>query len=405
VGQDKPVPIVTQSVDLNVKDCSPSSDCGGQLSDVWINNFSWSTSEYLGWQQDSSKQDLQELYNFVQAHHIKNLLLAGGAANICEMYKGDGVVQAKRLGFKAYLLRDMSFTGTPNSVYWAKSNVQDPWLTPDTGKAAVYKWAEEHTGGTIDGNELLAAIGPPYSYSTRIVGEPGLVSYWRMNGKTGYRHVDDEARTQGAWNATSIRLGLPGRAGNASAAGFDGTAALIAAPFFRIDLPLGSPLRSLSSAPFTVEAWIKVTQYSATQEFIVSHEWIDNNSNNVIDFLLGLDSSGHLTFSTRGEAGPATSSVSVPLGGWVHVVGVQDTSSVRVYVNGAQVGGAPISGSASDVSSALMIGSRGVARVAPDGTAFSMGSGNFNGQMEDVAIYNTALSDSTIAAHYAIGTH
>ena len=86
----------------------------------------------------------------------------------------------------------------------------------------------------------------------------------------------------------------------------------------------------------------------------------------------------------------------VPTETWIHMVGVRDASCppkkrVQLYMNGVQVA------SASDTTTASL------ANVGPDyiGRRFTCGTNNpFNGGIDEVSIYNRALTACEIAALY-----
>jgi len=79
-------------------------------------------------------------------------------------------------------------------------------------------------------------------------------------------------------------------------------------------------------------------------------------------------------------------------GGTYHVVGTFDGTTQRLYVNGAQVASAALSGSATTNTRALVIGSW-------DGA-----SEFFAGTIDEPAVYGTVLSAAQVAAHYRAGT-
>jgi len=83
--------------------------------------------------------------------------------------------------------------------------------------------------------------------------------------------------------------------------------------------------------------------------------------------------------------GPSGSSI-LPTGSWVHVAGVYDGSQIRLYVNGAPDGTGPATGPIPTNNLTLKIGNAHGA-VVP-----------FNGLIDDVRIYNRALSAADIQA-------
>ncbi|HWL32781.1 MAG TPA: LamG domain-containing protein, partial [Gaiellaceae bacterium] len=80
----------------------------------------------------------------------------------------------------------------------------------------------------------------------------------------------------------------------------------------------------------------------------------------------------------------AVGSASLPLNAWSHLATTYDGSVVRLYVNGAQAGSLPFSGSMAASTGPLRIGGNGVWAEW------------FAGLIDEVRIYNRALTASEI---------
>jgi hypothetical protein len=70
-------------------------------------------------------------------------------------------------------------------------------------------------------------------------------------------------------------------------------------------------------------------------------------------------------------------------------VGTYDGTTQRLYINGSQVGSQALAGAATVTTSGLWIGS------------WDGGSERFSGVIDDVAIYNQALSAAAVSSHYS----
>jgi formylglycine-generating enzyme required for sulfatase activity len=92
------------------------------------------------------------------------------------------------------------------------------------------------------------------------------------------------------------------------------------------------------------------------------------------------------------EGSQASFSTSLLESGWNFIAGVFDGANSRLYLNGAQIGsiGASITGGIRDRTGDLYIGQR------PDGA----GEQYFDGEIDDVRIFNTTLSEIQIQAIY-----
>ena len=98
--------------------------------------------------------------------------------------------------------------------------------------------------------------------------------------------------------------------------------------------------------------------------------------------------------SSNGQEAVAMADSLFELGRWVHVVGVYDGAEVALYVNGVkQARTGALTGSIANSNIPLRIGG------AADYSYF------WRGKMDDIAIYDRALSPAEIQAHYYAVTH
>ena len=81
-----------------------------------------------------------------------------------------------------------------------------------------------------------------------------------------------------------------------------------------------------------------------------------------------------------------SSSSQIPLNQWVHVAGTYDGSRMRVFINGQARGSLSVSGNIQDTSNPIYIGH---SQFWPR---------HFDGRIDEVQVYNKALSNSEIAA-------
>ena len=107
-------------------------------------------------------------------------------------------------------------------------------------------------------------------------------------------------------------------------------------------------------------------------------------------FAFALYDSGTLSYSPV-----VTSSSTVAAGSTYHVVGTYDGSNLRIYVNGVLRGTTARSG--------LVVDSSGNGTIAPGGWG-TRPSPRFEGRIDEVAIYGSALTSTRIQTHYTRGT-
>ncbi|ODS37905.1 MAG: hypothetical protein A7315_13045 [Candidatus Altiarchaeales archaeon WOR_SM1_79] len=132
----------------------------------------------------------------------------------------------------------------------------------------------------------------------------------------------------------------------------------------------------------TIEAWVNPDTVS-TYNTIVSKYYLDG-------YYLRLENGG-IGFSGRGWLG--TDPNIVPTGSWSHIVGTYDGTDTKIYLNGQLVNSgqtcSPPPCTLNHVTHPLRIGAWPVTTGLP-----------FDGTIDEVAIYNRALSESEIADHY-----
>lgn len=147
-----------------------------------------------------------------------------------------------------------------------------------------------------------------------------------------------------------------------------------------VDVPDATSLRT--DDVFTLEAWVKRGVTGASRTILCK------GSNNPWLFL---DSTGHLNLEIYATL-VVTSTIAVPTG-WHHIAATKSGATVKLYIDGQDVTGA--------VTNATLTSDTGDLFLA----ANAWGGANtfLNGYLDEVAIYNTALSGATVLAHYTAG--
>lgn len=151
----------------------------------------------------------------------------------------------------------------------------------------------------------------------------------------------------------------------------------------------------LSGGSFTLEAWIKPSDFNGTGYLWILHK---GSSNTQTDYLLGVDNFRgvpHIRFASRGLSNDVVSSKQVSLNEWVHIAAVQDvsTAKVRLYINGTFEAEKDIQGLATINSDSLLIAARfGATRIPGE---------FFHGEVEEVRIWNIARTEQEIKDNMA----
>jgi len=206
----------------------------------------------------------------------------------------------------------------------------------------------------------------------------GLIGYWRFNEGTGILTFDRSGKNNhGAF--VNGPTWVDGRYGKA----------------IRLDglddyVLIGSSDSIEFSKSITVSSWVKVNSATGDHQVIVSHwkppEWIGF----VLEFAPDGVTSQFAVEITTGTRVYAYSAIPVTVGSWVHLTGVFDGTSVKIYVNGTLAGESTLNGSVDLKGEPILVG----ANLSP-------GDWNwFNGIIDEVKVYNRVLSAAEVATIY-----
>lgn len=214
----------------------------------------------------------------------------------------------------------------------------------------------------------------------------GLVGYWKLDETTttsgatvvdssGHSNTGTPAGASGTNNlpqpSASVASGFDFT--NGRSLDFDGTDDYVTSAN-------NIPITGASAR--TVSAWIKVTSFGSNNSPILY--WGSGNSN--LLSLLGINTSRQFGFF--GYANDLTGSTILSTATWYHVAATYDGTNRKIYVNGTQ-DGSDTTSTLNTSASALRIGE------------YSLSGGwnaGFNGNIDDVRIYNRALSSTEISA-------
>lgn len=287
------------------------------------------------------------------------------------------------------------------------SNVMTTTITVSSQSIALQiGWANsvgQYFAGSIDDvriyNRALSASEVLALYKTtgnitKQASENGLVGYWKFdegatnkaddssgNGNRGtLTSMADPATAVSGWT----NVGKLGRALN-----FDGSNDYVS-------LSQTSAF-ALSSKPFSVVFWVQprsVVSSGASPLRIIS--WYDGSKNiQMAQYAGSLNEQRFYLYNFAAGANPNVGSVgNYPINVWHHVVGTFDgNATYHIYVDGVLADGDTTGGLAAYTgdSTTIYIGQRGDGRY-------------FNGALDDLRIYNRALSATEIQVLYQSGT-
>ncbi len=201
---------------------------------------------------------------------------------------------------------------------------------------------------------------------------PGLVAWWPGDGNANDIIGINNGTLLG--NATANGTGIVGQAFS-----LDGVnAAVNAGTNSLFDFSGGS-------ADFTIEAWVKPAALPSFSTGFASKSLGDFDG-----WVFGIFSGGNLLFSGTGNWSVNSGPGVVVTGVWSHVAVTHTGGTYTLYCNGSQVG----SGS----------GGTWTGSTAPLQFGTNPPRQNYNGLLDEVSIYNRALSSNEVAAIYAAGS-
>lgn len=225
--------------------------------------------------------------------------------------------------------------------------------------------ASASTGVVVKGQESVAAV------------TDGLVAHWPLDEATGTTTYDSvanlAARLEGRATWTTGRF--------KGAVQLDGSTGYLAPPALDV---MGTGL--------TLAAWVNVTNYpGSTEQRIISKAtgtdeatqyWslsqVKQSGRNLLRFRLRTGSTTTTLIASTGE---------LPTRKWFHAVATYDGSTMRLYLDGQEVGRLAKTGTvASNASVPLNIGRN------PSGSHY------LRGALDDVRIYNRGLSAAEVAS-------
>ena len=225
-----------------------------------------------------------------------------------------------------------------------------------------------------------------YSYRDLVLSDQP-VGYWRLNEASGTVAKDLSAYGNSATYHGTVTLSAQGSLNNSgdsdSAVGFDGSTGYALAPFSS-SLPTGS-------SPRTLEAWINpsVLPASGNRGCIVSYGTAAVGQAQAICIY---NTSGTYQVGYYGDGPSVATNYAIPVGSWTYVAVTYDGSIAKIYINN----NSPVvfSGISWNTGSALGIG-----------IGYFSNTYFFAGEIDEVAVYNQALSPAEILNHYNSGNY
>lgn len=261
----------------------------------------------------------------------------------------------------------------------------DTGLTP--GQEYRYRvFATDPLGNVAKSDTVAVTVSSDGEISTYAKGvmDDGAQDYWRFGEPSGSTTTDwagyNDANLQ-----SGVTLGASGAVGDSNtAATFSGSNTGLAV----------ANSSETGTDTFSEEAWFKTSTTSGGK--ILGFGDAATGDSSSYDRHVYMTNAGKIVFGVYpGGVRTVESSKSYNDGGWHHVVATLGTGGMALYLDGVKVG------SRTDTTTAQSY--VGYWRIGGDnlgGWPDAPSSNYFSGVIDDVAIYPTALSATTVRSHY-----
>lgn len=231
-------------------------------------------------------------------------------------------------------------------------------------------------GGGMGGSSTCA--GGMGSYRDVVLCD-APIGYWRL-GDPGGVAVDEMQNEDGQYNGGITQQVMGALAGDADgAAEFPGNnAAITFGDVFDL------------TGELSLEAWIKPDLVDSTYRYVIAKV----QQNNQEGFGLYIHDTMGITFVViAGMEFVSSSETEYTPGQWYHLVGTWNGSTATLYVNGVK--------QTPQFNPVTLINNAEPFKI---GAFDDTGGAGFSGVIDEVAIYDKALPEPTVDAHYAAGT-
>jgi hypothetical protein len=283
------------------------------------------------------------------------------------------------------------YTTTAQTTFWTLPSIgfYDEGLTAGSSHTYAVR-VTDPSGNTVTSAAsapVTVGSGAPSVYESTIASD-GASDLWRLGeagGTIAYDHVGFNDLTVGSGVSRGAAGAISGDSDTAST--FDGT-----------DNGTAASPTVPTPGDFSVEAWVKTTSTSGGKIIGYGNQATGSSSN--YDRHLYMTNDGRLTFGVYpGGVRTVQSGTGYNDGQWHHVVGTLDSSAgMKLYVDGNLVG--------TDTNTTSAQGYSGYWRVGGDnlgGWSSQPSSNDFNGSIDEAAVYPDALSAAQVAEHYGVG--
>ncbi|WP_328535641.1 LamG-like jellyroll fold domain-containing protein [Streptomyces sp. NBC_00344] len=276
------------------------------------------------------------------------------------------------------------------SLWWSRPQMSFTDTSVTAGQTYSYRVTATDAAGNASGLSPTTTVTVPSSpeaYPSAVLDD-GATQYWRYDESTSpFTGDSSSADNSGVQlNDPSLRQTPAAVNGPSTAIGFDGS-----------DQVVYSDRRSTVTGAYSVETWFKTTTTRGGKLVGFGNNTTSTSGN--YDKHIYMTNAGKLVFGVYpGSARTISTSGSYNDGGWHHVVATQDSSGIKLYVDGALKDSDNVTGNQAYT---------GYWRVGGDqlnGWPQQPTSNFFAGQIDDTAIYPSALTSQQVTHHYQLAS-
>ena len=314
---------------------------------IWVSTPDWSTGTFDGTAVNSSGQ----------------LVVAPGQMS--------GSWTSGVVDFSAYVTSwSVTLNATGSVSFLTRSG---PTPTPDSSWT---DWIDGLSDTPQEYGQIKVQLSDsvtPNIYNQAILDDTP-VAFWPLSDSSGTTASDISGNNHNGTITGGVELNQPGPENTFQAMSFNGSSGVITTSL------------TVGAGPFSAEAWFLVPSGLS-----LGYPRLMANSNVNIyfnGFQVGVNQRGTDVFFCLGNGSAMTEvdSAAFTTGAWNHVVGTYDGTTMRLYLNGTLAASATVAAVAA--TGGVLIGAG-----QPNG-------GYFDGSIGEAAVYNYALSASTVTAHY-----
>jgi hypothetical protein len=234
----------------------------------------------------------------------------------------------------------------------------------------------------------------PAGYGSNVLNS-GPIAYWRLDELSGTIAHDGVGGNDGVYNSATLGVAGYSVVDSDTAASFSGLNSYVG------NINGAGAINFPGHSVFSLECWVNAPAGQNDEATIIAKGIGNVGTTRTEQFSVDVAGGAYRFFTSRNGNIVEADATSGPNGTWQHIVAVWDDqnilgggSNMYIYVNGNLEGQHATGGGANTTTSVVSIGSKHLGNDPNyDGT--------FNGTVDEVAIYNTALSSATIQSHYA----